>query len=80
MTTPLATEKFASSDLSDLQASLKQASIDSFQAAELISAFLTGRGYGISAGDIRPAVMQMDLHHCSLQKMRQSLEGLALEV
>ena len=44
----LTIEKFTSNDLCSLRDELMQSGLDSWQAAELIGAFLKGRGYGVS--------------------------------
>jgi hypothetical protein len=40
-------EKFTASDLATLRSDLLQSGVDSFKAAELVTSFLSGRGYGI---------------------------------
>ena len=42
-------EKFSARELLNLRNELLQSGIDSWQAAEVLSGFLTGRGYGVSA-------------------------------
>ena len=37
-----------------------QSGIDLWQAAELLSAFLAGRGYGVSADQARAAVLRLE--------------------
>ena len=41
-------EKFSVAEVAALRNELLQGGLDSFQAAELLKMFLTGRGYGIS--------------------------------
>ena len=48
-------ELFAASDLNGLRDDLRAAGLDSWQAAELIGAFLVQRGYGVSNQDARSA-------------------------
>ncbi len=43
-------EKFSARELLNLRNELLQSGIDSWQAAEVLSGFLTGRGYGVSSG------------------------------
>ena len=57
---------------------LMQSGLDSWQAAELVSSFLTARGYGISSEGARNVVTRIDASHCSLECMHQQLEQLAL--
>ena len=55
-------EKFSARELLNLRNELLQSGIDSWQAAEVLSGFLTGRGYGVSA----PACPQC--HHAAWKK------------
>ena len=71
-------EKFDHSDLSCLREELRQSGLDSWQAAELISAFLIARGYGVSNAEARTAVSRIELVGCSLQTMQEELTRLAL--
>ena len=64
MTTPNGSEKFAVSDLSNLRSGLLQSGLDSWQAAELISNFLAGHGYGVSTPDARHAVSRIESANC----------------
>ena len=73
-----AVEKFAATDLSSLRAELMQSGLDSWQAAELISAFLSGRGYGVSNHAARSAASRIEAFGCSLKSMQEELEKLAL--
>jgi len=41
-------EKFSVAEVAALRSELLQGGLDSFQTAELLKMFLTGRGYGIS--------------------------------
>lgn len=70
-------EKFPLADLSGLREELMQSGLDSRQAAELISAFLAGRGYGVSKDDARNAATRIDVPHCSFEMMQKELEALA---
>ena len=71
-------EKFSSSELSALRNELLQGGLDSFQAAELISMFLAGRGYGVSRHAAQDAVTRLEGNGCSLEMMQTELENLAL--
>jgi hypothetical protein len=73
-----AIEKFTATDLSSLREELMQSGLDSWQAGELISAFLSGRGYGVSSHAARGAASRIESVGCSLQLMQEELEKLAL--
>ena len=70
-------EKFAANDLSSLREELMQLGLDHWQAAELISAFLNVRGYGVSSQAARGAASRIESVGCSLQCMQEELEKLA---
>jgi len=70
-------EKFAAHDLSSLREELMQSGLDSWQAAELIGAFLNGRGYGVSNHAARSAASRIESVGCSLKSMQEELEKLA---
>ena len=61
-------EKFSEADLSGL---------DSWQAADLISSFLSNRGYGVSMQDARKAAFRMESISCSLPCLQEELEKIA---
>ena len=71
-------EKFAVNDLSSLREELLQSGLDSWQAAELIGAFLSGRDYGVSSHAARSAATRIESVGCSLKCMQEELEKLAL--
>lgn len=71
-------EMFAQNDLNGLRDELRQAGLDSWQAAELISAFLVARGYGVSHHDARSAASRIESVGCSLQTMQEELGKLAM--
>ena len=71
-------EIFTSVDLSTLRDELRGSGLDSFQAAELIGAFLTQRGYGVSNQDARVAAARIESLGCDLATMRQELHLIAL--
>ena len=72
------TEKFSAEDIADLRTELQQSGLDSWQAAELVSSFLSTRGYGISSDGARSALARMDPAICNLDGMKAELERLAL--
>jgi hypothetical protein len=77
MTYPVKFEKFPIADLSDLREELRQSGLDSWQAADLISSFLSGKGYGVSSLDARSAASRIESVGCSIQVMRDEFEKLA---
>lgn len=72
------TTDFAQTDLESLRSELLQAGLDTWQAGELISSFLSVRGYGVSAGDARTVATRIESSSCTLECMRQELGKLAL--
>ncbi len=69
---------FTAYDLSSLREELQQAGLDSWQAAELISAFLNVRGYGVSNSEARTAASRIESLGCNIQCMQEELSRLAL--
>jgi hypothetical protein len=70
--------KFAAEDVADLRSELLQSGLDTWQAAELISSFLSTRGFGISAEGARDMFLFMDPQHNTVEAMHQKLESVAL--
>jgi hypothetical protein len=70
-------EQFPASDLNGLREELRKSSLDSWQSADLISSFLSGRGYGVSTDAARIAASRIE-SVSSLQSMQEELEKLAL--
>ncbi|MGA7522208.1 MAG: hypothetical protein WBW84_06980 [Acidobacteriaceae bacterium] len=70
-------EKFATNELAGLRTELLQSGVDSWQAAELVTAFLSGRGYGADPATVREAVLRLEGNACSLERMQQELERVA---
>ncbi len=71
-------EKFPVPELVELREGLLRNGLDSWQAAELISSFLAGRGYGVSRQSAREAVSRMEGIGCSVHCMQAELEKLAM--
>ena len=71
-------EKFTATDLSSLREELMQSGLDSWQSAELISSFLSVRGYGVSSQAARGVAWRIESSACSLKCMQEELEKLAL--
>ncbi len=72
-----AIEKFTTTDLTTLREDLTHSGLDSRQAAELVGAFLSVRGYGVSSCAARDAAMRIESYGCSLTSMQEELEKLA---
>lgn len=70
--------KFTCEDVAALRTDLLQSGLDSWQAAELVSSFLSARGYGVSNEGARSVVTRIDPFHCNLECMHAELEQLAL--
>ena len=70
-------ERFTPNDLESLHHRLSDASLDSFQAAEIVASFLNGRGYGVSNQEARLAAMRIDMARCSAERMQAELERVA---
>jgi hypothetical protein len=71
-------EKFPTVELQELRDGLLQNGLDSWQAAELISSFLSGRGYGVSRQSARDAVLRFDGIGHSIDCIQAELEKLAM--
>ena len=71
-------EKFAANELANLRSELMQSGIDLWQAAEVLSAFLAGRGYGVIQEQARDAVLRLEGAGCSHECMQSELERVAL--
>ena len=70
-------EKFPSDELNALRDELRQSGLDSFQTAELLSAFLAQHGYGVSNDDARHAASRMETRGFALPHLQEELEKLA---
>ncbi len=71
-------EKFPMLELQELREGLLQNGLDSWQAAELVSSFLSGRGYGVSRQSARDAVIRFDGVGHSIDSIQAELEKLAM--
>ena len=65
-------------ELQELREGLLQNGLDSWQAAELISSFLSGRGYGVSRQSARDAVLRVEGVGHSIDGIQAELEKLAM--
>jgi hypothetical protein len=70
-------EKLATSDLANLRNELIKSKMDSWQAAELVSSFLVGRGYGVDKSAVRNVVPGIEVLRGSHDAMQAVLETVA---
>ena len=70
-------QKFPPDQLQTLRSELMQSGLDSFQSAEMLSAFLTQHGYGVSHDEARSAASRIESVHFSLPYLQEELERLA---
>lgn len=73
-------EQFPDNDLSTLREDLLQSGLDHWQAAELIGAFLNGKGYGVSNNEARTAACRIESIGCSMKSLREELGKIALSM
>ena len=71
-------ERFATTELAGLRNQLMQSGIDFWQAAEVLSAFLAGRGYGVNPDQARAAVIRIEGAGCTYECLQSELERVAL--
>ncbi|MFC6646672.1 hypothetical protein ACFQBQ_13960 [Granulicella cerasi] len=72
-----AVEKFTPSDLIALRSDLLQSGIDSFQAAEIVANFLSGRGYGVSSHEARGIATAIESPGITPERIQLELERVA---
>ena len=70
-------EKFTPSDLTALRRELLQCNLDSFLGAEILTSFLSGRGYGISSQEARRVASTIEGMGCKPEHIQQELERVA---
>jgi hypothetical protein len=70
-------EKFAACELAALRTELRKARMDSWQAAELVSNFLAGRGYGVNSKAMRSALPRLAVIRGSQEEIQSLLETVA---
>lgn len=73
----LAAEKFTPSDLTALRSELMQCNLDSFLGAEILTSFLSGRGYGISTLEARRVASKIEGKGCKPEHIQEELERVA---
>jgi hypothetical protein len=70
-------EKFSPTDLMSLRDELMQSGVDSFQAADIVSNFLTGRGYGCSTHEARSVASKIEMPGFTAERIQAELERVA---
>jgi hypothetical protein len=70
-------EKFSATELANLRSELLQSGLDSWQAAEVVTSFLSGRGYGVSSVEVRDAMAKLEGINCPVECMQAVLEQVA---
>lgn len=70
-------EKFPAAELAGLRTELIQSGMDSFQAAEVLTTFLAGRGYGVDPMLVRDAALRLERNACSVDCIQKELERVA---
>jgi hypothetical protein len=70
-------EKFSAQDLITLRSELLQSGVDSFQAAEIVANFLTGRGYGCSNHEARTVASKIEVAGITAENIQTELERVA---
>ncbi|MEO6924513.1 MAG: hypothetical protein ABI142_11860 [Bryocella sp.] len=70
-------EKFNPQELITLRDELMQSGVDSFQAADIVSNFLTGRGYGCSTHEARALVGNIETQGMTAEYIQVELERVA---
>jgi len=71
-------EKFPEADLAGLREDLLRSGFDSWQAADLIRTYLSGRGYGVSSHAARHTATRLESSGYNVQRMQEELEKIAL--
>jgi hypothetical protein len=75
---PSRIEQFSATQLGNLRTALMDSAIDSWQAADVLSTFLTGRGYGVSPQGARDAIARLEGTDRALDSMQEELERVAV--
>jgi hypothetical protein len=70
-------EKFTQTDLMTLRTELLHSGVDSFQAAEIVTNFLSGRGYGVCTKEARTVASAIELHGVTVENIQAELERVA---
>ncbi len=70
-------ERFTPTDLLALRGELLRSGVDSFQAAEIVCSFLSGRGYGISSQEARNVASNIEVSGMTAEHIQAELERVA---
>jgi hypothetical protein len=70
-------EQFPQDELRNLRDELRQSGLDSFQSAELLAAFLSQHGYGVSNHEARVAASRIEQVGFALPRLQEELEKIA---
>ena len=70
-------ERFSATDLANLRTDLLQSGVDSFEAAQIVASFLSGRGYGISTDEARSVASTVDGASSTVERLQAELERVA---
>src|SRR5579875_1060079 len=70
-------ERFTPTDLLALRSELLRSGVDSFQAAEIVCSFLSGRGYGISSQEARNVAFKIEVPGVTAEFIQAELERVA---
>jgi hypothetical protein len=70
-------EKFPITELVRLRQELLQSGMDSWQAAELITSFLSAHGYGVNSHLVPDALLRLEGSNCSVECIQAELERVA---
>ena len=70
-------EVFSAVELEKLRRELRASGLDSWQAGELLGAFLEQKGYGVSQTAVRSAAARIE-SGCDLEGMQHELRQLTL--
>ena len=70
--------KFTIPEMAALRNELMQGVLDARQAAELFQVFLMGRGYGVSLEAARSVASNVGFSSCSLERLQNELESIAM--
>ena len=71
-------EKFPEADLAGLREDLLRSGIDSWQAADMIRTYLSGRGYGVSSHAALHAAALLESAGYKVQHIQEQFEKIAL--
>lgn len=69
--------EFTRCDLTNLRSELRKFKMDSWQAADIVSCFLAGRGYGVNVKAMRSAAPHVAIMEDSPEVLQSMLEKIA---